>query len=136
MGAICFWRRGADPYAVAASLSVLLCLDDILLLHDDVYPRLGINELLAGAVYMLVYLVYVLLARTIWTRRGGLGLLVTPLLLGASVLADSVVQPLLGRELPLLEDGAKLAGTFAWAAVQMRLVSLELKPRDLTVVAR
>jgi hypothetical protein len=128
LGAICFWRRGAAPYAVAASLSVLLCLDDILLLHDDFYPRLGVNELAASAVYMLVYLVYVPLARAIWTRRGWLGLLVTPLLLGTSVLADTVVQPLVGRELPLLEDGAKLAGAFVWATVQMRLVSLELKP--------
>jgi hypothetical protein len=70
LGAICFWRRGAAPYAVAASLSVLLCLDDILLLHDDVYPRLGVDELAASAVYMLVYLVYVLLARAVTVQLG------------------------------------------------------------------
>ena len=90
-------------------LTLVLTLDDTLLLHDDLLPERGVPEGLVLTVYALLGLV---LAARWWPDRAsavGLAFFVGGILLGSSVLVDAVFD-----DLYLLEDTLKLSGVVAW----------------------
>lgn len=100
------------------ALSLLLMIDDWLLLHEHVFPRhFGIDEAVPFGVYgmMLALLLAIY-------RRPLLAIAEWPLLVGAlGFFALSMVADLLGPSgasppqwLLLIEDGAKLMGISAW----------------------
>lgn len=106
------------PLRLLAALTVVLLLDDTLMLHEEVGPSVGIPE-------PAFYGMYALTAATLtWTMgphlRTGAG---AAFLLGAASLALSVlvdVDPggITGATF-LREDGPKLLGAFVWVTVPL-----------------
>lgn len=98
----------------AGSLSLVLCLDDAFLLHDEVLPLVGVSEGLIYATYLgLVAMFLVAFRRQI--LRGQYPVLVLALaFLGVSVVCDAWGLPWLDPY--LLEDGTKFAGIAMWTA--------------------
>jgi hypothetical protein len=123
--------RRALPFFFAAALSVLLALDDLLRLHDVVYPGFGLGERYVAVGYLSAYVAYAVFSRHLSARHGRVGLLLAVVLLGVSVGADYVLQPLYGRQL-LIEDSATTLGVAVWAAVQMHFALAELRPTPST----
>ena len=111
-----------------AFLNILLALDDALLLHDGVGPRLGIPEaaffLLYAAMGIRLLLGAFPLAagaqpedrlsrfRVQNLSSGGRAFILGLLLLGVSVVVDQTVH---GQ--PVWEDGPKLLGALVWLTV-------------------
>lgn len=120
-------RRGAANAPVGfcfyfGSLTALLLLDDMFLLHERVLPgALAVPEVLVYAFYGA------LLAIGVWRwqrllRTGA------PLLFGLACgfFALSIVVDVFGEGLPgmyLVEDGAKLLGIFNWCASLVALAA-------------
>lgn len=109
-------RRDAALLWAVAALSSLLAADDLLMLHERVFPRLlGLTERLPYAAYAA--LGTLILARLPRDRRS-LGLLVPLSLLGVSMGAD-LASDVLGvpfQRVIVVEDTAKVAGYAAWLA--------------------
>ena len=113
-----------------AFLSILLALDDALLLHDEVGPALGLPEegfdLLYAAVGVL--LLWDAFRPAVGARpedrlsrfrlqnlsSGGRAFILGLLLLGVSVVVDQAMH---GQ--PLWEDGPKLLGALVWLTVPL-----------------
>lgn len=96
------------------SFTALLVLDDFFLLHESVYPRLGVPE---EGVYITYGVLVLVLARRFTARLRGHAVLlavVAPLFWGTSVGFD-FVQETWGVSLHLLEDGAKTVGVAMWS---------------------
>jgi hypothetical protein len=118
----------ARPFAFAAGLSAVLAVDDLLRLHEIVFPQyLGLGEKYLTVGYLFAYLAYGYLSRHISARRGRVGLLLALGLLGFSAFADFVLQNLFGGEFTVLEDGSKTLGVAVWAAVQVHFAAAELR---------
>lgn len=113
-------RGGPDEAGMArfffasGALTLLLGLDDAFLLHEDVFPRIGIPEKVVLASHVLLTAAYLLVfARTILTRTGH-GLLAMALFFfAASVVLDVLNPPAMPY---LAEDAAKLTGILGWLA--------------------
>lgn len=118
---------GRRAFAFAAVLSAVIALDDVLRLHDDVYPAFGLGEKYLAVGYLVLYGLYGYVSRDLSARWGRLGLATVVMLLGASAGIDYALQPLVGREVTLLEDGAKTLGAGVWAAVQVRFAVAEIR---------
>ncbi len=98
------------PLLLLGLLCAALALDDTMLVHEAVLPRLGVPEDLVLAVYAAAGLA--LFVGWFWSlRRTYVG---AAFLAGAALLALSVAVDLVSSSLFLLEDGAKLAGVLAW----------------------
>lgn len=105
---LAFWRY-------AGILTLLLLADDMLLIHDHVFPRYaGISEYFLYAFYAFAMLGYVVRFRQL-ILAGSVGLLLAAFAgfavsLGVDRLDGVVAVP----ALYFFEDGAKLAGIVAW----------------------
>lgn len=112
-------RAVSTMLLAGGALSALMVVDDFFLLHEYIYPRVGIHE-------EMVYVAYGLLtAAFAWAFRRRLGS--DLLLLGgayacwaASVTFD-FVQETWGIHLHLGEDGVKAIGTALWSAFMIRI---------------
>lgn len=119
-------RKGALLWVVA-TFSGLLAVDDLLMLHESVFPKvLGLPEWLLYAVYLI--LGGLVLA---WLPRGreSLGLLVPLSLLAVSVAID-LVGDLLAvpfHRTILVEDTAKVAGLATWLAFWANFAAAHLR---------
>lgn len=113
--------RGRDAgwaaVAVGGTLSAVLGLDDLLMIHEAFVPDyLGLPELLPLAAYAAAMAWY------LWRFRAfhlsmDTGLLAAALvLLGLSVAADLAYSDAYDGLPVLLEDGSKFGGICAWAA--------------------
>ena len=94
--------------------SLFLALDDLLMLHEVVLPRIGISE-------TMVFLIYGVVALVIgWRYRDELrldepsGLHLAIALLASSVVADKLLE--MNEVEVLAEDGLKFVGLLTWSA--------------------
>lgn len=110
----------AGTLRLFAVLSLLLLLDDLLLLHESAETQLG----LSNAVFFLPYaagaLVLAWLLRVPRAGTAGWVLLAAGGLLASSVAVDLALGGIGSREV-VIEDGAKLVGTALWACVPVVL---------------
>lgn len=106
----------ADIYlfSLAGILTGWLMLDDFFLVHEDVFPALGIPELVAFIVYAGLALSYFAICwRRILEHRFILLTLAVGLL-GLSVLVDQLIHSESSARI-FTEDSAKLLGICAWS---------------------
>ena len=93
--------------------TLLLGIDDAMLVHDQIGPGHGVPEILFPATYAVLALV--LLREML---RSGTRSTTAVFLLGAALLAASVAFDTVFHDLSVLaEDGAKLLGALVWATV-------------------
>lgn len=113
MSLLVAWLDPVDRLRMAlfGALVVVMTFDDALLLHEAVGPENGVpQELFLGAYAVSAVALLALFLRpprTAVTVAFFLG----AVLLGVSVIADEFFKNL------LIEEGAKLLGTFVWIAV-------------------
>lgn len=106
--------------AAGGILTAVLCVDDFMLLHEEVFPtHLGVPEAVTFAVYGSAAVLY------LWRFRQFHFAMETPLLVVALALFGfSVVVDLADIHDNwwgvLLEDGAKFTGIIAWATYHAR----------------
>lgn len=100
------------------ALTLLLALDDLLLLHESVAFAPGSGALVAAA-YGLAFLRFAARFRDVIIRDLDVGLLlITAVSLGVSLVVDVMVTPT--QASVVVEDGAKLLGLVAWAGFGTR----------------
>ncbi len=91
---------------------MVLGLDDIFLLHESVFPHLGIPEKVVYASYAGFVLLYLLWFYSVILNTEYILLMVALILFFASIVLDNFTPP--GFNPYLLEDGAKMAGIVNW----------------------
>ena len=103
-------------FAVTAGLfSAWLAMDDAFLLHEIVFPKIGVPQFLVLAVYVLLAFSYiiaswrVILSSEYWIL--GLGVGAVAISLGVDQLLHS-----LDPTIVIIEDSAKFFGLFCWFA--------------------
>lgn len=98
--------------------TILLMLDDLLLLHEQVLPEyLGTSEKLLYGSYMLIFAIGFLQFYPIILKTNYLFLALGILFFGLSITVDLFqerIQEQLGEIRVLLEDGFKFTGIFLW----------------------
>jgi hypothetical protein len=107
------------------ALTLVLALDDLLLLHEAAAFAPGAGALVAAA-YGLAFLRFILRFRDVIVRDLDVGLLLLAVgSFGVSLVTDLLVAPT--QSSLLVEDGAKLLGLVAWSAFGLRtaLIALE-----------
>lgn len=112
--------RGRDPASQAltygGALSVVLGLDDLLMIHEQVLPNyLGLSEEVAFTCYGLATLWYLWRFNS-FHRTVEPGLLSTALVLFGISVALDVTHILQGPAGMLVEDGSKFTAICVWAA--------------------
>jgi len=112
-------RRTKQFLFVSGLLTVILCLDDAFLLHEDFFPRFGIPEEAMFGLYAVLVLFFLF-------RYYALILTTEYLLLGMAIafFGFSVIVDLLrpqGINRYFLEDGAKLIGIITWLVYFFRV---------------
>ncbi|CAN5748066.1 hypothetical protein BH20ACT6_BH20ACT6_07840 [soil metagenome] len=98
------------PLLLLGLLCGALAIDDTMLVHEAILPRIGVPEDLLLAAYALAGLA---LAWS-WFWSTWRAEVTAAFVAGAAALAVSVAVDLVSKELFLLEDGAKLIGVLAW----------------------
>lgn len=108
--------RLAAALALLGAMTMVLVMDDRFLLHEIVFPWLfGISEEVTYAVYAVVLALIVLSFLRVLLRQPELTVLVLALVaFAASVALDVFGGDSTARR--MVEEGAKLLGTAAWAA--------------------
>lgn len=123
-------------YLVATSaLTAVLCLDDLLLIHDEVAPdHLGIPENVVLVLLGLAAAAYAMVFRRELTAVADRWLLLAASLgwFGASVFLDVVADDWFGRHHFLVEDGCKFVGIIAWAAFVALTTLDRVRPDPVT----
>jgi len=118
--------RGA--LILAALLTWAMGLDDMLMLHDRVYPKLYLNEILVFALYFGTIAVIVLRFYRQLARSTLVGIAITVIFWGLSGMLDHFLNHIAGQ---LAEDGTKFIGIVVWAAAWTRQAY-----NDITNLAR
>ena len=118
--------RERTMFAAAGAFSSLLLADDLFLLHDAVFPKVGLSESIVQAAYLVVLVVITAKYR----REMGLvavgGVALTLGFWGASVGMDTLFNNAAVNLDQLVEDGLKFLGIVVWAAVWGTLSHLAL----------
>jgi len=97
---------------VSGLLTMLLGLDDIFLLHESVFPNLGIHEKVVYATYAGLVLFYLVKFYPIILDTKYIFLVMALGFFALSVIFDKSSIP--GIDPYLLEDGAKIIGIVSW----------------------
>ena len=106
-------------FLIAAGLFTgFLAMDDLFLVHENVLPAFGVSEPVTYAAYGMLGLAYLALAWRPISDSHYILFAVACCLLATSVLVDWQVHSD-HRLRIVLEDGAKLAGIFSWAAFHL-----------------
>jgi hypothetical protein len=118
-------RRSSGPgfFLWAGLVTMMLALDDLFLLHDEVFMLyLGQNEHRTFLVYGAVIAIFLGYYRRSILSSRSLPLLVLALvLLGSSIFVDNTSRFWSDPEMRILvEDGLKLLGITAWTAYFVR----------------
>lgn len=117
----------------ASGFTVVLLLDDLLMLHEFVFPSMGIAEEWIYATYLGGGLAYGALALMTF-RWARLGLLVLAGgFLGGSVAVDVFSDDGWWWSAYLLEDGLKLFGIFAWFGFHASICYAAISDRPTAV---
>ena len=118
---------GRGALILAALLTWAMGLDDVFMLHDEVYPRLYLHEAIVSALYLGTIGVIVLRYHRQLSRSTLIGIAVTVIFWVLSVVLDNFVRGF--GQLP--EDGSKFIGVVVWAAAWIRQAY-----NDITKLAR
>ena len=102
--------------AAVGALSAFLLADDLFLLHDAVFPRVGIPETLVQAGYLLAIGVIVLVYREELGLFLIAGVVLTLAWWALSVFMDTFLNNHALNLVQLVEDGAKFVGIVVWSA--------------------
>lgn len=105
--------RRAGFFLAAAALTGWMALDDALMIHEVVGPRLGLAQNGLLAVYAGLGAAYLWFARRRLFEPGGL-LLAAAVVCFALSLGVDVVWPSTHSQITAIEDGAKFIGIVAW----------------------
>jgi hypothetical protein len=112
----------------AGLLTGWIALDDMFLLHERVFPNLGVPQMLVISLYLALGLLYGLANwRFIWSQDwwllaiGGAGL-------ALSIFVDAVFHSLNPARV-YIEDSAKFFGIFAWSTFHCFTLYLHLRER-------
>lgn len=124
--------RARGMFAAASIVTSLMLLDDLYLLHDAVYPKIGVPETAVQAAYLLAIAAIVLRWRAElgWVALSGIGL--TLAFWALSIGMDTFLNNHPLNVDQLVEDGAKFVGIAVWASVWAALAHLALR-RDAPV---
>jgi cellulose synthase/poly-beta-1,6-N-acetylglucosamine synthase-like glycosyltransferase len=95
-------------FLASGALTLLLGLDDAFLLHEEVFPRLGVSEHAVYATYVGAVMFYLVAFRSLIMDSEFLLLGIALLGFALSVLSDLIAGPF------LFEDGVKLLGIVTW----------------------
>lgn len=103
----------------AGVITVVLLIDDLFLLHENIYPgMIGVNEHLVFIFYGVMLLVYFTIFLDVLRRANFHILLICIFCFGSSVLIDlfpDEVQALAEKSTRhILEDGTKFLGIVSW----------------------
>lgn len=109
-------------------LTVLLGLDDAFLLHESLFPRLGVPEKIVYSGYAAVVLVWLVRFRAA-IRHSEYGVLGLALACFGTSLTLDVLEPAVGLDRFLFEDGAKFAGIVSWLTYFVSTAALALDGR-------
>ena len=127
-------RPGPGCSLWTAVLTLVLVLDDLLLLHEAAAFAPWAGALVAAA-YGLAFLRFVVRFRDVILRDLDVGLLLLAVgSLGVSLVTDLLVAPT--QSSVLVEDGAKLLGLVAWSAFGLRTALFALGHSQGDVRAR
>jgi hypothetical protein len=101
---------------LAAVLTWAMGIDDIFMLHDRVYPKLYLNELIVTALYFGTIVVIVLRSYHQLARSTLAGIVLTVIFWSLSQVFDTFFN----NTGQLAEDGSKFIGIVVWAAAWIR----------------
>jgi hypothetical protein len=109
---------GSRLLAIAGVITAAMALDDLFLLHDDVYPAVGLSEKLVYPVYFLAIAAYTVRFR----RRLGPAVLLIAAAAAMWAVSAGVDLTVGGTGASfVVEDGLKAAGVALWAVMLVRL---------------
>lgn len=114
-------RRRTEEFSflvAAAGFTALLALDDLFLLHENVFPRLGVPDAVPMAFYAGLALAYLWCFRRQIFALDWAVFVAAGAALAASILIDQAFHSEADWRL-ILEDGAKLIGISLWAAFHL-----------------
>ena len=126
--AAAFGTRLRIPLAGAAIVTWLLGLDDIFLLHDAVYPKLGAPESVVVGGYFLLIAILVWRTHTALQQSTLVGVGLAVFFWIASQLFDRFLNHSVLDLDQLTEDGAKFVGAAIWAAAWINEARLAMTP--------
>jgi hypothetical protein len=110
--------------------SLVLTLDDLFLLHENVFPTyFHIYQPVTYTAYVVLTLVYLLVFYHLILRTEYLLLLAALLFLGMSLILDSLFG--YGNVRVLIEDSLKFVGILFWLAYFSRTVVLRVRGGDI-----
>ncbi len=110
---------------VSGAMSLFLGLDDVFLLHEELFPYLGVNQKLVLLSYGLFVLWWVLNFHTIILQTESILLGIACMFFGCSVVID-VINPDI-RSPQFYEDGAKIAGLVSWLIYFFRFTAFAVR---------
>ena len=128
---ICFFVRPFIPKIIenkstrlfllfSGLVTLLLMMDDLFLLHEEVFPKyLGIPEKGVFVIYSNILLLYALLFRESIFKSDYLILGLSFFLIGGATLIKRIPMPI--PEDSFLEDAVKLLGIICWFTYFLRL---------------
>lgn len=99
-------------YFFSGLFVLLLGLDDIFLLHEVVFPMIGISEKAILSMYLIIALSYAIGFVKIILQTDYVLLFIAAFFFGISVILD--VTNISGLDPYLWEDGAKMTGIISW----------------------
>jgi len=130
-------RRRGRFLLLAGGLTALLALDDALVLHEELVPRLlhlhpfVLFGIYAGAVLLLVVRFRRVLARSNWLLLG-MALACFAVSLAADLLDPRLSHAIGGDRQTLLEDAAKLCGVVLWTGYLVQFALRAVRPKRRT----
>lgn len=119
-------RAGGTPLLLASLLSIVLGLDDLLVVHEALFEKFGIPEPVTFSVYGGGALAIGYVYRAYWAHTEFVVLTISLFFLAASVGVDVFFSD--RYALDVLEDCFKFAGISAWALYAARTAYAELLP--------
>lgn len=115
-------------------LSALLLFDDLLLLHEKVYPKVGLPEKLAFGLYGLLFLITLIRFRTFFLKTDFLLLAIGFGFMALSIVVDTFPEDWSSFH-HLFEDGFKFLGVVGWCTYLTTVSAKQLRaaPHKRTV---
>lgn len=111
----------------AGLFTVFLALDDAFLLHEELFPKFGISEILVYGVYFSLLALFLYTFRKIVIATPYIILLTALACFALSIGIDELPLETLGINPFLLEDGFKLMGILAWCLYFLRVSLAQLR---------
>ncbi len=130
MAALVLWLNGRRDILVwclvfGAVTSLILCIDDLFLVHEEVLPYFGVPQPLTVGVYGLITATYLACYRQILICNSPLLLIIALAGFGVSVGMDLMLKSV-NNFVMVSEDGTKLVGIAAWMGFHIVLSARSL----------